>query len=113
MIRRINELTKRTLASTGAEVCRGPYRGTKSEWIRYELTGTEAAVYHDGTTSGRIFHYSSWVSSRGTPDELALRAADALKEAGFYAISMEDAGYEEISGFNRIAIEFRYLEMAE
>lgn len=110
---KVNKLVAETLKTLGVPICRGHYRGEERDWIRYELTGTEAAVYHDGTTSGRIFHYLAWVSSRGTPDELALRAADALKEAGFYAISMEDAGYEEISGFNRIAIEFRYLEMAE
>lgn len=108
---KVNKLITETLKTLGVPICRGHYRGTERDWIRYELIDIGAEIFHDGKSSGRVYAYNAWINTEGSPDYLAERAAEALEAAGFYGFRFEDASYEENTGLNRIMIEFAYMEI--
>jgi len=109
----IDGLVQSTLEMLGTPVSRLFYKGDETTYITFQrILGRENAFADDdGTAYEHYFRCD--IYSRDNYTELLKGTLKALKDAGFYGITVNAELYEHDSGFFHISVDFEYMEVKQ
>ena len=84
---------------------------TADTYIVYSLLNHQEREFSDDEAEAEETLYSIDLFSKGNHVELIRKVKSALKEAGFFDISIEAEIYENDTGYYHVPFEARYLEV--
>ncbi len=107
----VDSILKTTLEGLGVPCERLKYSGTADTFIVFQLVLGQEVDYSDDDTSKTEYVYQIHIYSKNDYIPLLKKAKKALKEAGFFDVTINPEIYEAETGFYHIPLEVNYLEV--
>ncbi|MDR2513746.1 MAG: hypothetical protein LBD02_00875 [Christensenellaceae bacterium] len=107
----VDSLVKSTLAALGVPVARLRYKGKANTYITFQLVLGRDAAFADDEDIAKEQFYRADIYSKTDYVALVRQAERALKQAGFYGITVNAEAYENDTGFYHVPLEFYFMEV--
>ena len=107
----VDSTLKALLDKLGVPVARLKYSGKANCFIVFQLVVGRDTFFSDDEEGAQEFTYQVHIYSKNDYFELLQRLKKALKEAGFYGITIDAETYEQDTGYYHIPVEIKYMEV--
>ena len=107
----VDNILKRTLEGLGVPCERLKFSGTADTFIVFQLVLGQEIDFSDDGTNAMEYIYQIHLYSKGDYIPLLQKAKKALKEAGFFNVTINPEIFESETGFYHIPLEVNYLEV--
>ena len=109
----VDKLLTKTLLSIGVPVERLLFGGKADSFITFQLITKQETAFSDDDGAAIESFYRANIFSKNDYTDLLHRTYSALKEAGFYGITVNSEIYEHDTGFYHVPMDFYYTEMED
>lgn len=107
----VDSILKSTLDTLNVPVERLLYKGNASTFIIFQLVYSHETGFADDDSTGTEYTYRVDIFSKNDYISLLRRTIQALKEAGFYGITVDPEVFENETGYYHVPIEIKYMEV--
>lgn len=106
----VDKLLKSTLDTLGVPVKRLVFRGAADTYITFQHLLSQDGAFADDEAAGCEHMYRVDIFSKTDYTGLLKRLKQAVKDAGFYAVSVNAEIYENDTGYYHIPMDMKYWE---
>jgi hypothetical protein len=107
----VDSVLKTTLEAQGVPVERLRYKGKADTFITFQIIYGRDTCFADDDSEGTEYTYRIDIFSKQDYIALLRNTTRALKEAGFYGITVDPEVFESETGYYHIPVEIKYMEV--
>lgn len=108
----VDSLLQSTLKTVCDNVERLRFTGKAETFITFQIVTSTEAYHADDENGGTEYNYRFDIYSKSDYIALLRRAVKALREAGFYGVSIDPEVYESDTGYYHVPVEIKFMEVA-
>jgi hypothetical protein len=107
----VDSILKALLDKLNVPVARLKYTGRADCFIVYQLVVGRGTFFSDDEEDAEEYTYQVHIYSKTDYFDLLQRLKAALKEAGFYGITIDAETFEQDTGYFHVPVEIKYMEV--
>lgn len=107
----VDSVLKSALDTLGVPVERLRFKGKADTFITFQIVLGQETGYADDDSTGTEYTYRVDIFSKNDYIYLLRRTKQALKEAGFYGITVDPEVFENETGYYHVPVEIKYMEV--